>query len=165
MTINSSFYSPVRPVMDQEMKSRSLRLVEVDCPLQCSQKSSQKQVVGQLLPLLLHGSVKNTLEMPLSFSLENKHQGMYLLPDLDINIYYLSQGPIDDSAVQPFTTLWFPSFGVSCVERERNQKERSETWPRHSWKSLNHLGKHLRCRTRYQLQGRKCLSMMDQISR
>lgn len=44
-----------------------------------------------------------TLEMPLSFSFENRHLEMHLLSDLDINIYYLTRGPTDDSAFQCFT--------------------------------------------------------------
>lgn len=46
-----------------------------------------------------------TLDMPLSFSLENRQQEMHIPSDLDKYIYYLTQGPIDDSAVQHFTVL------------------------------------------------------------
>lgn len=47
----------------------------------------------------------HTLELSLSFSLENRHLEMHLLSDPDINIYYLTHGPMDDSAVQRFTAL------------------------------------------------------------
>lgn len=55
----------------------------------------------------------------MSFSLENRHLEMHLLSGPDINIYYLTHGPMDDSAVQRFTAPSFPSFGVFCVEREK----------------------------------------------
>lgn len=79
--IYSCIYCPIRPVTDQEIESRSLRLVWVDCPVQCFQLWS---LLPRSLPLDSH-----TLEMPLSSSLlENSHQEMHLPPN--INIYYLT---------------------------------------------------------------------------
>lgn len=99
--IYSSVYSPVRPVAEQEMKSRSLAVL--------TKVFSPKAGCGAApaIPAPWICQKCHTLEMPLSFSFENRHQEMHLLSDLDTNTYYLTCGPIDDSAVQLFHPLVF----------------------------------------------------------